>query len=103
MSRAFPTDSVTVVYEILLVAGFVADGQTPTEHVRMGTAETPVYGGGKMGGKLVTTGGRQRFHKPDTDLYVTVGRTSVSFYHRRNGSAPMAAHADGCPMKETNV
>jgi hypothetical protein len=80
-SRPAALDAV----DALLAAGWLADGATPTETVRMGTSASPVYGG--SGGELRVFGGRQRFVRPGGDLRCTVGRSSVSFYHVRDGQA----------------
>lgn len=61
--------------------GFVPDGETRSETVRVATNDAPVLGhGGSSGGELRTFGGRARFHLPGTDLYVTVGKMSTFIY-----------------------
>lgn len=63
---------------VLLRAGFVADGATQQEQVRIPTARSPVYGG--IGGELRTLGGRARFALPGTQVRATVGGRSVCLY-----------------------
>ena len=77
--------SALQVIDILTANGWEGDGATPTQSVRLSTARAPVYGG--IGGEVRTFGGRERFHKPGTNLFVTVGSRTVSFYHRENGEA----------------
>lgn len=78
------------VIDLLLQLGWLRDGQTRVETVRLPTRETPVYGrGGVMGGKLVTQGGRTRFHLSGTRWYATVGkRSACAFQH--DGQRPHA-------------
>lgn len=69
---------------ILTAAGFVQDGATHQETVRIGSMDNPIYGG--IGGKLTTLGGRPRFHR-EPDLYATVGPRTVCLYIRRGWEA----------------
>lgn len=62
--------------EALLSNGWKANGQTMQQTFRVGTVETPIYGG--IGGKLVTTGGRDRFVKGHWS--VTVGKRTTYFW-----------------------
>lgn len=61
----------------VLAAGFVADGQTDIQKVRIATVENPVYGG--IGGKIVATGGRDRFRHP-SGARCTIGPITTNFY-----------------------
>jgi len=66
------------VIELLLAKGFVRDGATVQQTVRVPTVANPVYGG--IGGELTTMGGRQRFALPGTDIKATVGKRTTFFY-----------------------
>jgi len=82
MAKASAADRVVT---LLIQNGWESAGVTNVEQVRIGTAKVPVYGG--IGGELRRFGGRLRFHRPDTDLFATVGRNSVCFYHRQDREA----------------
>lgn len=77
---------------VLTAAGFVPDGATREEQVRIPTSRAPVYGG--IGGELRTVGGRKRFTIPETDIHVTVGPTTVCIYRRtfKGGGTPWVGH-----------
>ena len=62
----------------LLAAGFVPDGQTRQERVRIPTRQSPVYG--LSGGELATLGGRQRLALPGTSVKATVGPRTLALY-----------------------
>lgn len=64
------------VVNVLTLAGWVADGTTAAETVRVPTTDSPVFGG--IGGELRTFGGRERFAKGERR--VTVGKRTVFFY-----------------------
>lgn len=64
--------------DLLTQAGFVPDGHTQQQTVRMATTASPVLG--RSGGTLAQTGGRQRFAKPGTNLKATVGKQTTSLY-----------------------
>jgi hypothetical protein len=66
------------VIATLTEAGFVPDGETRKETVRIPTTKAPVYGG--IGGELTTMGGRQRFHLPETNIKATVGPRTTAIY-----------------------
>lgn len=69
------------VVDALHELGWVDDGQTDTQTVRIPTSKCPVYGRGAYGGGEVRTfGGRERLAKPGTEWKVTVGTRSVNFY-----------------------
>ncbi len=78
------------VVDLLLANGWEADGRTPTETFRTGSASNPIYGG--MGGKLCTVGGRIRFKKPDTFMKATIGKLTSCFYEVENGQTNYAAN-----------
>lgn len=69
----------------VLAAGYVPDGETRSETVRMPTTDCPVVGRGKIGGELATFGGRQRFALLGTPYKVTVGQRSTNFYEFDKG------------------
>ena len=64
--------------DTLLAAGFVPDGQTRQERVRIPTRQSPVYG--LSGGELATLGGRQRLALPGTSVKATVGPRTLALY-----------------------
>ena len=64
--------------ETLLSEGFSEVGLTKVEIVRVPTITVPVFGG--SGGKLTKFGGRLKFEYPSTDIKVTVGKRTTSFY-----------------------
>lgn len=59
-------------------AGFVRDGTTSTEEVRVSTARSPVLG--RTGGELRTFGGRERWSLPGTRLRCTIGPRTTNVY-----------------------
>lgn len=65
------------IIRLLESAGFVADGQTREETVRIPTTRSPLIG--KGGGELATFGGRLRFAGP-SDWRATVGKRTVCLY-----------------------
>lgn len=69
----------------VLDAGYVADGETRSESVRMPTTACPVVGRGKIGGEVATFGGRQRFALIGTPYKVTVGPRTTNFYEFEKG------------------
>lgn len=75
-----PSFMITTI-ELLRAAGFVEDGTTREESVRVPTQRAPVHGG--AGGERRSFGGRVRMHRPDTTIYCTVGRKTTFLYHRR--------------------
>jgi hypothetical protein len=83
-TRARP--HVDAVIAALSSLGFVPDGATREEVVRVGTIDSPIYGG--TGGELRAFGGRARFWIPDTDVRATVG-DRTTFLYRRTGSVDL--------------
>lgn len=71
-------EAMGAVVDLLLAAGFVPDGQTRAEIVRIPTATSPLYG--RSGGELAKLGGRQRFAKPGTTVRATVGSRTTALY-----------------------
>jgi hypothetical protein len=69
---------IAPIVALLSAQGWVEAGATATIHVRVGTVESPIYGG--IGGKIVQAGGRQRLVMPGTTRRVSVGPRTVSFY-----------------------
>lgn len=49
------------VVELIQAAGYLLDGHTEIDAVRVPTSNAPVFGG--MGGEVRTFGGRQRFKR----------------------------------------
>lgn len=66
------------VVKCLSAAGFVEDGATRTERVRMPTKDSPVFG--QSGGQLATFGGRMRLIKEGTSIKATVGKRTTALY-----------------------
>ena len=64
--------------DTLLAAGFIPDGQTRQQQVRIPTRRSPVYG--LSGGELATLGGRQRLALPGTCVKATVGPRTLALY-----------------------
>lgn len=83
MPKANPIEAAVTVFEEL---GFLEDGATRTEHVRIGTSRSPVYGG--TGGELRVFGGRMRMALPGTDIRATVGKVSVCVYRAAGKGQP---------------
>lgn len=71
-------ETLQAVFDLLQECGWMPDGQTRSETVRVPTSRSPVYGG--MGGELRSSGGRQRFRK--MDWFCTAGPRTVNFYQR---------------------
>lgn len=74
MSRSAALVEETVT--MLEGRGWVVNGNTPSETVRIPTMRAPVFGG--IGGELRTFGGRIRLAKGDRR--VTVGPRTTCFY-----------------------
>jgi len=79
--RSEAEQSVDRLVKLLLMMGFIEDGQTKIEHVRIATQKNPVFGG--IGGERATFGGRKRFVRGDQR--VTVGKRTTCFYRIENG------------------
>lgn len=75
--------AMAAVIELLLAAGFLPDGETRQEHVRIPTAKAPVFG--HSGGVLATLGGRQRYVKAGTAIKATVGPRTTALYRVDGG------------------
>lgn len=73
-------DAMGEVETLLAAHGFVADGFTDSQTVRIPTTRAPVFGG--LGGELATFGGRKRFAR--NGLKVTVGKRTTYFYRVEN-------------------
>lgn len=74
------------VVAVLTANGFVPDGMTRSESVRIGSSDNPILGG--SGGKVVFSGGRMRFHKPGSVIKATVGKITTCFYEVDHGNLP---------------
>ncbi len=83
-------DVVGPVIGVLVRAGFVPNGFTAEEHVRVPTQRSPLYGG--IGGEARTFGGRSRYQKPGTNLRVTGGPRTVNVYRVTAGGASFIAN-----------
>lgn len=70
--------AMAAVIELLLQSGFVPDGETRTELVRIPTKRSPAFGG--SGGELAKLGGRQRFAKEGTNIKATIGMRTTCIY-----------------------
>lgn len=71
----------------LYEAGFVQDGVTRQETVRVPTRTSPLYG--HSGGELRTFGGRQRFMLPGTSYRATVGKRTTALYRVLVSNSPL--------------
>lgn len=78
------------VVQLFKDAGFVEDGFTSTELVRIPTTDNPVFG--KSGGVPATLGGRLRLQKPGTRIRVTIGKHTTFLYYL-TGSRPAEVNA----------
>jgi hypothetical protein len=65
------------IIRVLTNCGYVEDGATAVQHVRIPTTRSPVFGG--IGGEAATFGGRARL-KHSNGERVTVGKISTNFY-----------------------
>ncbi len=88
-------EAVQNVIDALLKRGFVANGQTRQETVRIPTMRSPATCGGKAGGELATFGGRMRFAHP-SGLKATVGKRTTFFYYANTifGNEPSGSAFD---------
>jgi len=68
------------IIQELLAIGWIEDGITRQEIVRIPTMDCPTSCGGKAGGKLASFGGRIRMILPGTLRKVTIGSRTVNFY-----------------------
>jgi len=66
------------VVDVLLDAGFIPDGKTHEEIVRLPTLNNPPLG--QSGGELAKFGGRRRFARPGTTIRATVGPRTTFLY-----------------------
>lgn len=80
--------SLEIVIAELENAGFISDGATAEERVRVPTSRSPVFG--RSGGERRTFGGRQRWVLPGTNVCCTIGARTVFVYRKQaNGVAPV--------------
>jgi len=77
---------VETIIQMLQGRGWILDGETRAETVRVPTMRAPVSNHGKSGGELRTFGGRTRLAKDDRR--VTVGARTTCFY-RLKGKEPV--------------
>ncbi len=82
--------TIEQVFEVFTAAGFVADGYTAEEIVRIPTTRSPVFGG--IGGERRKFGGRQRLSLPNTTIRATVGPRTTNIYRVINGKATFLAN-----------
>lgn len=85
-----PKTDIFQVIETLMRAGFVRDGETRQEHVRIPTMKSPVFG--DSGGERRTFGGRQRWVRSGTSLRATVGARTVYVYTVVDGDTSTVAY-----------
>ena len=74
------SSSMELVISTLLENGWVENGRTVSEQVRIPTSRSPIFG--KCGGELATFGGRLRFVKGNRKC--TVGKRTTYFYDSDN-------------------
>lgn len=96
-------EAKATVVQVLLDSGFVADGATRTEHVRVPTKRVPLYG--TSGGELATFGGRARFTVPGSGLKATVGDRTTYLYRVPEGGGQVEglAHLDTMDVEQVKV
>ena len=70
-------DNLGKVLDLLHEAGWEPDGET--EHKQFKIITQASY---PLAGAVIQLGGRLRFHKPNSDRYVTVGKRTVYFYRK---------------------
>ncbi len=70
--------TMAAVIDALLQAGFLPDGETRTEVVRVPTTSSPLFG--LSGGELAKFGGRQRFALGTSGIKATVGKRTTAVY-----------------------
>lgn len=83
---------------ILTEFGFVPDGATEQQQVRIPTVKNPVFGG--VGGERRTFGGRTRFAKGD--LRATVGKITTCIYRKVPGQRDVVFLAN-VPTKDAEA
>jgi hypothetical protein len=92
LSMSTQMDNVkATAIQALLDAGFELDGETQRQTVRIPTKNSPILG--RSGGELVTSGGRIRLMKPNTNIKATVGGRTICLYRiseRKNGVSSIA-------------
>lgn len=70
--------SAPAVIGLLTERGWLEDGKTDVETIRMGTSRVPIYG--KTGGELRSFGGRLRMVLPGTAFRATIGARTTNIY-----------------------
>lgn len=80
------------IVEWLESLGFVEDGRTATQEVRIPTTRSPVFG--RTGGERRTFGGRLRFRLPNTNIRATVGPRTVNVYVVTDGDTRFLLMSD---------
>lgn len=65
-------------FDVVQECGWIPDGTTRPETVRIPTTSNPVFG--EIGGEVVEFGSRQRFRKGD--WFATIGPRTTNFYRR---------------------
>jgi hypothetical protein len=89
------SESSDAIVAALLRLGWVEDGRTRSETVRVPTIGNPCFGG--IGGEIRTFGGRVRYLLPATAWRITVGPRTTCLYKKTKGSA------EGCQNESTKV
>lgn len=82
-------ETLQAVFDLLQDCGWMPDGTTREETVRLPSSKNLIGNDGKSGGELVTFGSRQRFRK--FDWFCTAGPRTVNFY-RRGSDGPIDFH-----------
>ena len=75
--------AVEAITATVLAAGFVPDGATTEQTVRIPTSHSPVFGA--TGGELRTLGGRSRYVLPGSDVRITIGPRTTNVYRVADG------------------
>lgn len=75
--------AVEAITTTVLAAGFVPDGATTEQTVRIPTSRSPVFGG--TGGEIRTLGGRSRYVLPGSDVRITIGPRTTNVYRVADG------------------
>lgn len=83
-------ENMKIVVDLFMSHGFVPDGKTMEETVRVPTMDAPVFG--SSGGELRTFGGRSRFALPGTNVRCTVGPRTTNVYEVVDGQARFLGH-----------
>ncbi len=95
------SDAVAAVLDLLRAAGFVDDGVTREEAVRVPTRSVPLLG--RSGGELATFGGRVRYAKPGTNVKATVGKRTTCIYRLADGTVQSSKSIDTAKLEDVRA